>query len=147
MITTSNKKKFENKLYTEANRIVGKVGESTLFAEAINDEPYITIIIKINQSKDNNWCVLVLSIWRKWIKNYIGYAQYMMPKNREVMKDTPMTIYWRIKPELLKLDDNYYIRARLLISQYKSLDRTPGVYSFKIGVRSNQMKEDGADND
>ncbi len=119
-------------LYNEANKLVGKIGESTQKAVSVTGESYIQYVNVVGSSR------LAILDWIDWIKVYIETAASTFTGKCDDLGHD-LTIYWRMKPEISeyktgkKISDeelkegifNGMVYARLLISNRK------GVVKFK----------------
>ncbi len=107
-------KELIDKFYYVANKIVGKVGESTEKHYSVTGEDYVEFAMYFTDKNK------ALPIWEKWIKAYKNFAKYKFPSyEHKIYNGYPLAIYWRTLPEIKKHDskpETYILYARLLIS-------------------------------
>ncbi len=119
-----------DELYDVANRIVGRVGESTVGKEkrySVTGEDYVEFAMYFTDKNK------VLPIWEKWIKAYKDFAKYTFPSYEYKIYDgKPLAIYWRALPDVREYDNKpgtYILYARLLIScRGKATSLPPRLY-------------------
>lgn len=115
---------LEVKLLIMANRIVGKVGESTATNLSVTEEHYVKFGIVTYDLYEH-----IEAVFEKWIRSYKYFLDYIVEEGSSISEnpDLVKTLYWRNKPDVTKLDFEYKMTARLLISHRLPVDQRMGM--------------------
>lgn len=107
---------FVEELEEYANERVGQVGNPTCEAHAVTGELYSCLRIEVKDAQQ------VKEEWGKAIEVAIKFASIYANHPFVEIPSLPLSIYWRLKPDITEINGKLYLCARFLISAQKGAD-------------------------
>ena len=117
---------LEKRLYSEANKIIGIMGERTCTPFSVTREPYLSILARFKKSSQ------VLPYFKKLIRSYCFFVKEVHLEGESIVHKKRLKIYWRRIPGIERSNGFIYLNARLLISR-KHGEFNPRIRSVRNG--------------